>query len=717
VSLIGSLDEAEKTADGETLLFGRPEAAGRLLSGWSDPERQRGRTFQWAVGKSASMVFRGTRNLPLYLHLNLRSFFPNPTEVLFNGHPVARFTVEDSDEPVGVAVPDAAVSGDRNVVELRFAETRKAPGDNDTRDLAAAAYYAILTPSKYLGTVTGNSDRFWEAGRATVAGKIYPALLLKAGGSLHYYMKLPAGARLTFGTFFHPSRIAESDDYAEFSILVRGDSMGERVAFARRVTDDEAAFHEVTLPSDSLDPVYDVVLKLVRNSAFSGDQTGWIEPTLSYTSPPEVPRKCVGRIRRANRQANVVVMVLDAAGARHFGCYGYTKKTTPVSDALAARSAVFDNAYCQAVYTLSSTASLMSGLYPFNHRVTVRKSRMPQEIYTLAEVFDNSGYHTGTFVSNGNASGIFGMTQGFQKIEEVFREKDYSGWAKDITNHFLAWLDTRPEPFFAYLHYREPHAPFNPPPGWVERFADPNYRGPADGSYETRTRINRGQMQATPADLAYVTSLYDANLAYGDYEVGRVLQRLHDLGIDDSTIVIVTADHGEAFWEHGFQGHNSQLYEESSHIPLIFHAPGLQPRRIEGTVRTIDIYPTLVDILGLAERGIRVDGSSFLPYLAGQAPDDREAIIHNLGEATFAYVEDGYKYIREIKSGHEELYDLRRDPEERDNLALKEPVRAGYCRSHLLVRTARARQQRVEKAILDEAARQNLKDLGYIDSD
>ena len=141
-------------------------------------------------------------------------------------------------------------------------------------------------------------------------------------------------------------------------------------------------------------------------------------------------------LRKANRDANVIILLLDAASAGHFGTYGYFRNTTPVTDQLAREGVQFNSAYTQAVYTLASTASLMSGMYPFHHRVLYLKDRLPSDVFTIAEAFRDGGYQTGTFVANGNASTTFGMTQGFQKIREVFRDKNYTGWGQDVTNSF-----------------------------------------------------------------------------------------------------------------------------------------------------------------------------------------------------------------------------------------------------------------------------------------
>jgi arylsulfatase A-like enzyme len=316
------------------------------------------------------------------------------------------------------------------------------------------------------------------------------------------------------------------------------------------------------------------------------------------------------------------------------------------------------------------------------------------------------------------------MTQGFNQISEVFREKHYTGWGSDITNAFIKWLEKsrKGRPFFAYLHYREPHAPFNPPESFKNHFTDPNYTGYRDASYETRRKINMGEFQATQADRDYITATYDENLRYGDYEVGRVIAKLKQLNQYENTVIIVTADHGEAFWEHNFQGHNSQLYEESIHIPLVIkfaNHSGPKGTRIDQPVRTIDIYPTLVDLMQFSRQSWDVDGHSIIPYLVKNDLPQTPVMAQTIAAQAYSYSENGYKYIVHIQSRKEELYDLKTDPLEKYNRIDNDAIHAGYLRSKVFGWLAASKKiaawNKAERAVMDETTRENLKALGYID--
>ncbi len=569
------------------------------------------------------------------------------------------------------------------MVEFEFAELRSPENQKDTRQLAAAFYHAIVSPSK---SVPGNpqdyiKDGLWSNGRLTVQSKKKTALSANTGLSLRFYEMLTPDAVLSFGTYFHPSSIAEDVDSADFQIYLRNAEGKEERIFERHQDTADTTENRVELAKYIGNPgsTYELEFRIQRSSIFDGGRAAWLEPQLEFgpAPAPTVNPDAINALRYNARNANVVFIILDAAGAKHFSSYGYFRKTTPVVDALAAEGIQFNHAYTQAVYTLASTASLMSGLDPMNHRIITRKSRLPAETITLAERFASGGYSTGTFVANGNASGIFGMTQGFQEIAEVFREPNYTGWASDITNRFTGWLDKNPrKPFFAYLHFREPHGPFNPPEKWKFQYTDPAYDGIASRE-DVRRAINFGEIEYVQADKDYITALYDANLNYGDYEVGRVLQKLRSLGVYDNTLIIVSSDHGEAFWEHNFQGHNSQLFEESIRIPLVMKLPkraGISGKRIDNFVRTIDQYPTLVDLMGFSRRDMNTDGRSILPYLAGAKDDGRPVISQTIMEQVYAYRLGDSKYIVRLSNRAEELYDLKSDPLEKTNLLQHSPA-------------------------------------------
>lgn len=726
VDLMQPLLACEKTSDSTLLFWGTPGVKPFLLSGWSGNEKDEDGSFQWAVDQEAGFVFNAERAQPLFLHLKLKSFFRNPAGVYLNSSFVSNIVVDKNAEEFTIPLPQEDLKEGANVVQLRFSELLASPVPTDTRKLAAAAYFAAITPSRYAKVPSEPSRNIWTADTLAVRGKNVPVLDCATGGSLDLFQELDPDAVLRFGYFYNPSNFKEKDDYAEYSIALHTDGAPEKEIFHQRLTDQGLKYVELPLaPFVRKKDIYQIKFHLKKGMVFGDRETGWLQPTLFLNDSEQLSwtkDAHLETLRLANTDGNVVLIVLDAAGAKHFGCYGYRRPTTPNIDTLASQGTKFEHAYCQAVYTLASTASLMSGLLPIHHGVITTRNRLSSDVYTLAETFRDAGYSTGTFVANGNASDIFGEGQGFQEIQDVFRFKNYTGWGKDVTEAFERWLpNQKNRPFFAYLHYREPHGPYNPPEEWVQEFVDPSYQGTIGTTFESRLRINGNAPDLSQEDRHQIENLYDANLAYGDFQVGEVLAKLKHLGIYEHTIVIVTADHGEAFWEHNFQGHNAQLYQESLRIPLIIKLA--QGSRAAGNrtniVRTIDLYPTLVDLLGFSRKRLQVDGQSFAPSFLGESDDRREALSQTVVERQYCSLAHEYKYLLSPKSRLQELYDLKSDPRELLNLIEKEPVRTGYYRSRLLAvitsKQAGIHQHAAERAVIDEAASENLRALGYVD--
>lgn len=727
IDLTQRLVYAEKSSDVQEITFGTKDAKKHDFSGWSDPEKDRDGSFQWATSLNPSFTFSAKERRPLYLHVKMKSFFVNPAEVFVNSRKISRILVNPHHDEYTIAMPASVVSVPSNTVAFQFAELKSPESGADTRKLAAAAYQVWITPSRYFSEP--QKGEFLTVDRVRVGTKKIPALILQSGGTIDYFERLNRSSVLRFGYLYRPSQSDDGTHIAAFSVLLEKDGKPGSVILQKVVSQKSTEFFRLPLsawiPEDSAS-IYRIRFQITRDS-IGRAQTAWLQPVLETDRVARKERAEIQEhaetMRRANKDANVVVILLDAARADHFGCYGYGRNTTPIVDGLARQSILFRRAYTDAVYTLASTASLMTGLYPEHHRILYMKNKLPAGTQTLARVFSENGYQTATFVANGNASSAFGMTQGFQTVEEVFRHENYSGWGQDLTISFAEWLPTvAGTKFFAYLHYREPHDPFNPPEEWVRKFVDPSYKGEIGRSFEKRVRINTNASDLTDPDRKQIRNLYDANLAYGDFQVGQVIEQLRNAGLYDNTIVIVTADHGEAIYEHGFQGHNSQLYEESAHIPLIIKLArkSSASKAIDPVVRTVDLFPTLVDLLGFSRKDIAVDGRSSLSYLVSPPADEREVFTQTTLQHAYSYRENDYKYVLDQVYGDEELYNLREDPEERHNLITVEPLRAKFYRSRLMayIETSRqsASRRKVEKAVIDESAKQNLEALGYVNN-
>jgi arylsulfatase len=415
----------------------------------------------------------------------------------------------------------------------------------------------------------------------------------------------------------------------------------------------------------------------------------WKGLALTGAAPPSAdrsPAPVVAAARPRLATSNVLVVVLDAAGARHFGCYGHTRRTSPNIDRIAAEGTVFDRAYTPAVFTRSAMASVWTSQLPDEHHASVSYDEpLPASVPTLAEAASAAGVLTAGFVGNDMAGSAFGLDRGFSEFHSVSPHADVLG------TYVQGWLARHADRrFLAYVHYREPHYPYDPPPPFNTMFGPD---APLPRSAKTDTGwlqlVNEGSIPLGPGDVDHVSRLYDGNLALVDQEIGRLRAQLERLGLWDRTVVIVTGDHGEAMYEHGFIGHNEQVYEESVRIPLIVHFPrGTLPggRRVGSLTGLLDLAPTVADILGIPkERTPTFRGRSLLEAVAGGPDMPPEAVLARTARAQphYAWIGARYKYHLDTRGGEDRMFDLTADPGERTDLLASEPVRAEYYRQRL----------------------------------
>lgn len=342
---------------------------------------------------------------------------------------------------------------------------------------------------------------------------------------------------------------------------------------------------------------------------------------------------------------NLVVIVIDTLRADRLSCYGYGKPTTPRLDQLAARGLRFERAYGTAPWTLPSTASLLTGLQPEMHRGTHFFASLSPDCRLLAERLAERGYQSAAFVGNYFVQPLFGFARGFGQYDEGCMV-DRGGVNSDkISDAAIAWLDqhaaapaardgaptsapaTAPAPFLLYLHYFDPHYNYWEHDGFTFGGEDTERVFSGADIYALRDQ----QKRFDAADRARLAALYDSEVAFTDHHVGRVLDHLARLGRDDDTLVLVTADHGEALGEHGWIGHTIQLYEESVRIPLLLAGPGIAPG-VRGP-DPVQLDDVLEPLLRLAA-GEPVDGfaaGAGARIEAGLRPDEALCCVETIG--------------------------------------------------------------------------------------
>jgi arylsulfatase A-like enzyme len=377
--------------------------------------------------------------------------------------------------------------------------------------------------------------------------------------------------------------------------------------------------------------------------------------------------------RDVARRGRVVVLIsIDTLRRDHLSLYGYRRRTTPGLDHLAADSVVFDDAISTSSWTLPAHASLLTSLQPSVHGGVAVDLRIRDGLLTLAEFLQRRGFYTQAIVTQIYLSEKFGLRKGFDAMHWMQEAK-----ARVVTDRAIRFLQSKhDDDFLLFLHYFDPHFNYEPPPPY-DRFFDPDYSGPAVGTYsifsgETADSIDR-------RDLEHIVALYDGEILYTDFQIQRLFQEMKRLGIYDNALIIVTSDHGEEFLEHGFWGHSEKLYEELIRVPLLMKLPGGEARgsRLTRQVSLLDVAPTIVDVLGLS-----VPGSFQGESLLSPADDENSPAWSEVGTNARSYSVHkvslrrgarGRKFIFEDKPSDDlsiEVYDLARDPAEAKNLGM-----------------------------------------------
>jgi arylsulfatase A-like enzyme len=422
----------------------------------------------------------------------------------------------------------------------------------------------------------------------------------------------------------------------------------------------------------------------------------------------------------------VIVVVVDTLRADAVGGRDGRASATPHLDALGARGLVFTNAVAQSSWTLQSVASLMTGLHSRTHGALGRHD--PQETnaawgvlgdtpVTWAEAAADAGITPIGVSANPLVSRGTNLAQGFETFSELPWDPESRSWATAaaVNESFGEWLrragDRR---FVAYLHYMEPHDPYTPP----DPPDPPASVRPALAKGWIRDLANKVNWQHAPGlsdgELAHLRECYRREVAAWDDAFGTLLELLASRGLADRTIVVVTADHGEEFQEHGRLTHGSHLYDETIRVPLVLAGPGVPVGRRDDQAQGIDLFPTLAHLLALAPPP-RLAGRDLL----GPAADDRPAVI----ETSSGIASDGrpidlvavrtssWKLIETPADPSREVYDLRADPGERDDHA----ERAGAADP--LVATLTAWRTSTPEAVdghTDPALADRLRALGYV---
>jgi len=454
-----------------------------------------------------------------------------------------------------------------------------------------------------------------------------------------------------------------------------------------------------------------------------------------------------------SKTPNIILIIMDTTRVDHISCYGYHKKTTPRIDKFATSALLYKNAYSTAPRTLPSIASILTGTYPGYHGAYVAPEifyrKLSEENITIAEILKREGFLTAGIVSCMITSRL-GFNQGFHYFEDkivnypillstfgafsflnhFFPLEDFLFFnglhghrvADQINQLAISWLERNREksPFFFFLHYFDSHLPYLPfhsgnTKGKLSDLIQMKYSH-GNPNYWRMERcligsVSSGKKPLLPEEREYLVTNYDGEILFLDAKIGEILDKLKGLELYDNSLIIITADHGEAFGEHGLMAHGKALYEDNIHVPLIIKYPlnDVHEGIINYPVSLTGIVPTILSYLSIDPMGT-IQGSSF------QERKSQKIISQKFYKPDMiSMIFEDYKYVK-VLGGEDQLFNIKKDPGEKENLIGQELEIERKLKKVLEGQTKELSLfQKTDKVVeIDKQMMENLRALGYI---
>lgn len=704
------------------------EAAARaaLGEGWGAPEEGDGRRFAWGAGPQSRFAFELVAARDLELRLRGWSYpfdggGDQSVAVWVNGAPAGEAVIAATPTDLRFAVPAALAQAGENIVELRYARWNVQAG----RQPLAVAWDRL----RVVATERGGRRN----AEAPATPRIDPAagtIELPAGTALEGALELPTGSRLAW------ERLERTGDARLTLAVATGDGVERETVWTGGA--GEALLVEPAgaagIASFALRVAGTNGAVVLRGVHLLRPESSPTPPPASAVAPaPPPPPAAVGE------RPNLIIYLVDTLRADHLGCYGYARPTSPRIDRFAADAVLFENGRAQSSWTKPAVAAVLTGLYPVAHGAELRAERIHESVETLAERLQAAGYETALFTTNGNVSARFGFDQGwdsfrFMTRREGRKRKHYA--AAEMNGEIFAWLAERERrhptrPLFLFVHTLDPHDPYRPREEFRRRLA------PAVDVEAACCRRSNELAALTGAaavkQAADAMALYDAEIAQNDAAFGDFLDELERRGLAATSAVLLTADHGEEFLDHGGWKHGFTLYEEMLHIPFVLRLPAGRGagRTIATAVDQVDIAPTLLALAG-AGAGPELPGRD-LRALVDEAAAGSErgpalptrvsfAWLARPGARTVSAAAGAWKLVRQngpglLQEPRRALFDLGADPREQRNLydpARRPPARVRWFEGALGAALARhGGSLAAEEVEIDPELEKSLRALGY----
>jgi len=428
---------------------------------------------------------------------------------------------------------------------------------------------------------------------------------------------------------------------------------------------------------------------------------------------------------------NIVLITIDALRADHLSCYGYYRNTSPNIDKIAEKGIIFKNVIAPSSWTVPSMVSLFTSVYPINHGIVkgfVKEQKIhnqnvfSDDLITLAELLKANGYNTFGVASNLHLGEKLGFARGF----DYFKCLPFTSapWVNKIIYSWESEIN-KSDKFFLWIHYFDPHLPYRSQKPWTEEYSSREITEKYELYNKNLSELNEliSILQHDRAALSNLIALYDSDINYVDFYIGNLINKFK---LDENTLIIITADHGEEFLDHGMLDHGNNLHSETINVPFIVKFPyNNRNGVIDQQISTLDIMPTIIDILNinpleqmLGKSALKKKGLLFwlMKLLINKERDESEFTELDKKSVLKAILTPEWKYIYNYKDKTQQLYNIKSDPEELDNLADKKAKQCNQLKKQLLNWVATSKTYPVKKQSfeLSQEEKEKLKAMGYV---
>ena len=731
LSLTSTFGSSAKYREFGILDLGTQQARPHLLEGWSHDERSpTGRTGVWGIGyRSVVSFFVGSpREIKLKLKcwaLPVTTFGPQLMTVKVNRESAGRLTIGSNKGGLyRIRVPEALLKAGRNTLTLEYTWSARPidvlPDSGDRRQLSV-----MFDEIEFDGLVNAEPPEVAGSG-STEYIRIPPRT------ALSYFSRVPSRATLWLRSVVSEQNWRE--DGCGLEIRIETES-GNKVTKFVQPDAARSGPMRLALGSDKEEIVG------IRFSTRTAKEGGNCRAALKVVGPHIVDSTTDGISHHpgerdpgspwteTGRPPNILIYLIDCLRADHLGVYGYTRGVSPNIDRFARDAVVFERAMSVASWTRPAVASLLSGLSPESHGTRGDRDALSDAVPMVQEMLREEGYTTAAVVTNGVVSTKFGFGRGFDDFrylpEQHKTNPQIHQLSDRVNREIFEWLggcDTT-KPFFMYVHSTDPHAPYLPVSPYRERFAADV--DPAIGRHPAVEALTQGKAVAGPGVRQGLIDLYDGEIAFNDENFGRLMKWLKNNSLYDETLIVLTADHGEEFEDHGRWQHGLTLYQEQLHVPLVVKQPAnlkAGQRRTE-MVSLTDVAPTLLEAVGINPPAT-MTGRSLRPWRNQKelAQLNRPAFADLAREPQWrsvnAVILDDTKLIQnhtyDLPRPSRELYDLGTDPDENLNLETARSVISGFLET-LIRQAAAVEQHEAPAARLSAEDEDMLRALGYLE--